>query len=479
MTESYRNHPVVLVKSAFACAVLVFIVGVMDELDAGIRIFAAAILCLAWLVSVFVWRRTLVCFDDTEMRYVRNTVLSRTDKTIPYTRLASIGVSRTIFDRLFGTTVLNFNVNSSVNSAVPEVTLTLNRAIADRLRDDLNRKVFVKADTVEDEAGAESLVNVSNSDILVHAILSQSTAQLLGGAFFFLYSIYSVFNGSSGGLVASLVMLVASSVFPMISSVLSYCNYRLYRIGDTITVESGLLSTYRTSFKISKINTVRIRRPLIARLFGMATLEAEVVGLGTAGSGSETPLLCPLKPIGEVRDLMRTLVPEISFDAEPASQSRRAIPSLLLIAIFASAVSVLIAYAANGFIATSDAVDAALLRIVVLILGLGIPAVAFIWVAAAYRVRTFDAGDASFMVTTGSFDICEHYVLYDKIQFASVISGPIQRRMGLSELRVNILSSSGQLSIDTGMFEPKDLEHVMDEVLGRIADGRYDYRRYE
>ena len=239
------------------------------------------------------------------------------------------------------------------------------------------------------------------------------------------------------------------------------------------------MSTYRTSFKISKINTVRIRRPLIARLFGMATLEAEVVGLATAGSGSETPLLCPLKPIGEVRDLMRTLVPEISFDAEPASQSRRAIPSLLLIAIFASAVSVLIAYAANGFIATSDAVDAALLRIVVLILGLGIPAVAFIWVAAAYRVRTFDAGDASFMVTTGSFDICEHYVLYDKIQFASVISGPIQRRMGLSELRVNILSSSGQLSIDTGMFEPKDLEHVMDEVLGRIADGRYDYRRYE
>ena len=44
---------------------------------------------------------------------------------------------------------------------------------------------------------------------------------------------------------------------------------------------------------------------------------------------------------------------------------------------------------------------------------------------------------------------------------------------------MNILSSSGQLSIDKGMFEPKDLEHVMDEVLGRIADGRYDYRRYE
>lgn len=41
-----------------------------------------------------------------------------------------------------------------------------------------------------------------------------------------------------------------------------------------------------------------------------------------------------------------------------------------------------------------------------------------------------------------------------------------------------MMSSVGFKEITSGLFEPDDLERVADEVNARIADGRYDYRRY-
>ncbi|HJH57182.1 MAG TPA: hypothetical protein IAC83_03840, partial [Euryarchaeota archaeon] len=76
------------------------------------------------------------------------------------------------------------------------------------------------------------------------------------------------------------------------------------------------------------------------------------------------------------------------------------------------------------------------------------------------------------------YDICTEYINYDKVQYTYVTSGPLQRVFGLAKCSVHMMSSIGYKEITSGLFEPDDLERVADEVNARVADGRYDYRRY-
>lgn len=479
MDGEYRNHPVVLLKNALICFVMVFILWVAGFRDSKEAFASVTILAaVAWFVSFLLWRRTKVSFEYTEIRYRRDTILSRTEKTIPYSRLASVGVRRSVIDLIVGTTVLVFNVNSNVSSTLPEVELTLDSTRADSIRGELNRMIFGKNDDIDEEAKEETLVNVSYLEILIHSVLSQSTPSLLWGAILLFYSVYGVMN-DSGGIVVSIILFCISSVVPIITSILSYCNYRLYRMGDTVTVESGLFSTTRLSFDVFKINSVRIRRPLFARILGLATLEAEVVGLQSGNSDDSVPLLCPLKPISEVRDLMKLLVPEIVFDTEPINQPRCSLVSISFVSVSIIIASMMASLALRILVPCSDEADAAVISILSAILGIAIPMISLGWLFLAYKGRCFDTGLVSFFVTTGSYDVCEQYILFDKIQFSSVVSGPIARHFHLSRIEVNVLSSSGEQKVSSGLFDSETLERVPEEVIERIEDGRYDYHAYE
>ena len=40
------------------------------------------------------------------------------------------------------------------------------------------------------------------------------------------------------------------------------------------------------------------------------------------------------------------------------------------------------------------------------------------------------------------------------------------------------MSSVGFRRIESGIFDPDDLVRISDEIMDRIRDGRYDYRKY-
>ena len=96
----------------------------------------------------------------------------------------------------------------------------------------------------------------------------------------------------------------------------------------------------------------------------------------------------------------------------------------------------------------------------------------------AQRHRTFDMGEDSFMFVYGGYDTATEYINYDKVQYVDVTSGPLQRAFGVAKCSVHMMSSVGYKEITSGLFPPEDLERVSEEVMARIRDGRYDYRRY-
>ena len=484
MTERCRNHPTVLLEKAFSMGVALLFMylvtgnGMIEMLAAYTAVFVAGM-----VYSFAIWRRTWVSFEDTEIVVLRDTWVTKKTKRIQYSRLASVGVARSIINRICGTTRLIFNVNSSINANEPEATLTVDSELAERIRRELNSRIFSKESETAEEPEIETLVKVSNADIVIHAFISQPTARLVFAVLMLVYSFVSILYDSAGGLVIPLLLLAANEIIPLAKEIFTYCNYRLYRVGDTITVESGLLSTVRMSFKVGKVNSVRMRQPLLARALGMCVLEAEVVGIAVAGDDAGTPLLCPLKKEAEVRGLMAKVMPEVVFEPESISQSRGAFMAMavtnLLYICLAISVTVFFAVFVHPVIGETDGIDSALILVTEVFVAIGIPLLLVGHVIMAQRNRRFAMGPESFLLVYGGYDTMSEFILYDKVQYTSVDSGPIQRTFGNATLHVSMMSSQGFRETVSGLFPPRDLERVPAEVMGRIRDGRYDHRRYE
>lgn len=483
MTEEYRNHPAVLLEIAVrfttSFVILFLFVG---EMQVMLPLYGIIFIILMGYSAV-VWKHTRVLFEDTELIVRRNTIFIKTEKRIQYSRLASVGVTRSFINRISGTTRLRFNANSSIDANRSEATLTVRSEVAERIRHDLNSKIFSKTTGAEEESKVESLVVVSNMDIIVHSFISQPTSRLLFAILMLVYSILSIVYGSTRGMIIPLVLLVVEEIVPLIREILTYCNYRIYRIGDTITVESGLITTSRRSFKIGKVNSIRMRQPLIARAFGLAVLDAEVVGLTVDREDSAFPLLCPLKTESEVRSLMARIMPEVVFEPESIPQTRDALMAMSIAnsfyACIAVVVSLFILMLVYPNIDGIDNLSDALFLMTELLVAVGLPLLLTGHTVLAQRNRRFAMGPESFFVVTGGYDTLSEFILYDKVQYANIRSGLIQWRFDASVLEVGMMSSGGFRSVKSGLFPPHELDMVSSEVIDRIHDGRYDYRRYE
>ena len=483
----YKNHYTIVVQSILSQMVTIGIIALIGLVSGGGIDFRStwlmAILALA-AVSVFIniriWMKTTFTFGSTEITVVKDTFFKNVTN-IQYSRLASVNVKKTLINHMFGTTMLLFNVNSSVNSASAEATLTLPDAEADRLREFVSARSFQKEMVIEKEKEEETLVNVSNMDVILHGFFGQPTTSSLIGLASLSYSIVTMFIGDGPSIVGLLIFAV-SSIVPWIRTILRYYNYRIYRVGDTITVESGLINKYRSSFNIKKVNSVRIREPLLARLLGKSLLEAEVVGLADTEG---LPLLCPLKGKRIVDDLSVKLVPEFVFESGHRTQPKESfIPTITSKAFWALEFMIIgivlfLFINANYPADTWNDLDRYVIITVEAILVIAIPLLFIIHGFLAHENREFEMGDETFLLITGGYDRQKEYIRFDKTQICRVTSGPIQRRFGVGRCSISLMSSKGATSIRSGVFPIEELELVGAEVMERIRDGRYDYRRYQ
>ncbi len=489
MTEDrvFRNHPSVILRNVISACVFIGLIIVLNMGssvgDGGWVPYVALVLVVVAaavaVISYYIWRKTTYTFTSEEIVIRVDTAFKKLNH-IQYSKLASVNVRRGILNHLFGTSILMFNVNSSVNAQSAEGTLTLKKEIADRLRDELNSMIFQKEITLQEDLQVPTAIHISNTDIILHGFLAQPTISSIFGVLATIYAIVMIFFGSSGGLISALFLFFIGEVIPIVTSILKYYNYRIYRVDDTITIECGMINNYRSSFKVNKVNSVRIREPLLARAFHMATLEAEVVGL----AGEEAiPILCPLKRRSEVEALFRDIISEFCDDSmEPVHQPRVALVPMVIGQVILAVVVIPILYILykvlfvelrgyDGFIAdlVSFGIIAAMVVSVVLMVG---------YVGLAQSHRMFARGKEVFLFVHGSFDLNTEYIMYDKVQCTCVMSGLIARRFGLSRCTVNLMSSTGFKQIVSGYFRSSDLESVGEEVVSRIRDGRYDYRRF-
>ena len=487
--EKIRYHQSVIVEKSLsslsAMVLLALVLATQLDRTAVAAILVAALAALL-LFNYRQWRLTTVQFNETDVVVERDT-LFKMKKTLPYSKIASVNVNRGILNRLFGTSKLQININSGSSATVPEAVLTFRQDTAERIRSVVSQRIYDREASPGEDEIAGSLVSFSPADVIIHGLFSVPTHQTVVASVFLAYSLFEQYLsvgpglGTDGKALVSLMMFVLIQIGPSVSLIFHYYNYRIYRRGDTVYLQHGLVRTYRTSFNVSRINAVRIKSTFAARLMHRSCIEAEVVGLASGSGENLRPVLCLLKDDATVQKLLREVVPEFVYERSPEKQPESAKSVLLIRAATASlALAVAMTYPSlyvyRGAAALPGAAGAVLPYVLPLVTALAVFAI-FYAAHVSYRITEFDAGKDLFTFVNGAVDRETVVMNYDKVQMVRIAQGPVARIFGVSQGRVYLLSSTGGTSVSSGYFSGSLLGAVGETVMERIASGEYDYRK--
>ncbi len=464
-----------------AIALFLFFLGRLD-LTLVVTLGAAA-LVLTLLFSYRQWKRTLIRFSETEVIIERDT-LFKLKKVLPYSKIASVNISQGFLNRIFGTSKLMININSGHNAIAPEASLTFKREVAERLRSEMSHHLYDQI--IPNEEDVRSMVSFSPADVVIHSLFSVPTSQTLLGGVFLANSIWEMYGsmtaemGTGGTALPSLFMFFLVQIVPSITQLFRYYNFKVQRQGDIIYLQHGLIRTYKTSFRISKINAVRVKSTLASRLLHRSCIEAEVVGIASGDNeGSSRPVICLLKDDEIIRKVLGELVPEFIYERTPGKQPEGAWSVLRIRTLIASILLVMVVAYPSTILYREFASLEGISGLAAYVLPL-LTAVAILAAVQAarvsYRVREIDLGEELFTFVNGILDRETVVMSYDKVQMVRVTKGPIARRFGVSRGTVHLLSSTGSKSISSGLFSEDQLNRIGDIVMERMASGKYDHR---
>jgi putative membrane protein len=392
-------------------------------------------------------------------------------------------VVRDIFNRIFGTTTLSININSSSRASRPEANFVFSTALAEQIRDRLTSNIFEEPKT-DGPLVLESLVNLSMKDSVLHGFIGTSTYQLVYAVALLAYSVFSAIFLKNSGILIALFLLVAVEVIPVFFIILKYGNFKVYRINDQIHLQHGIIQNYTSKFDVNRINAVRIKRTFFARMLGKSSLEAEVIGIN-AVSNDVTPTLCILADDDKIEQLIRQLVPEFIHDPEMMKQPKRARSPLLMKAAIGTALILAVAaYPAYWMCLNGGTLFSDLDSVEILLLeyapaaAVAVSILLIFWSAhVSMRVREIGLGKDRFNLINGLLDRQILIIQYDRVQITAVSAGPMPRRLGLAKCTISLMSSAGYKNIRSGYFDRDELYRIGDTMLERLKDGTYDYGR--
>ena len=489
--EKLRCHPSVILENSVrmfsSVVVLLILLGAWLDITATLSLLVLSPVALL-LFYYRQWKRTTIQFNEKDVVVERDT-LFQMKKTLPYARMASVNVNRDIANRIFGTAKVLININSGASATTPEAVLTFRQDVAERLRSEMSQRLYDHDISPDEEETIESLATFTPLDVVIHGLCSVPTYQTILGSAFLAYSVFELYISLVSGVEAgagalfSLVMFVTVQIMPSVSLMFRYYNYRVYRRGDTIYLQHGLIRTYRTSFSVSRVNAVRVKSTLAARILGRSCIEAEVVGLASEDGESSRPVLCLLKDDATQQRVFRELVPEFVYARSPDRQPEGAKRVLLIRAVLGSLALAAVMVIPSLYVSREAAALAGTTGIPGVVLQSVLPLVTAAAVLAilyaahvSYRVTEFDAGDDLFTFVNGAVDRETVVMNYDKVQMVWIAKGPVARIFGVCRGSVYMLSSTGSSSVTSGYFPESHLNRINEIVMGRIASGKYDYR---
>lgn len=334
-----RLHPLSpLIRGARGIGVVSALVSYQAWGSAGWRAvaIAAAVIVLGWFVVAWIaWRFTGFRVTEREL-HVRDGILSRRQRTIPLERVQAVDVVRPALARPFGLAEVRLEVVGGGKEAeAPLAYLTV--AEAERLRVHLLRLAA--------DAGAPAVplpAPSADADAEEPAAVPAPVTAAVGGLFkvdhrLLILSQLLTVNTLSAPLLLVFPILEFTSEDPSTATVFTFVSgivgliqvpvrrllgewgFTVGRDADGLRVHRGMLDVRNQTVPISRIQAVRIRRPLLWRPFGWVRIEIDVAGYGQGGEHENgRSALVPVAPAAEAFAVLHAVLATVPAEGPDA-----------------------------------------------------------------------------------------------------------------------------------------------------------------
>lgn len=290
------------------------VVGSQNETVAVIFGVAAVFVVLIPLWSLIRWYKTCFYIDGEHLVCERNTLMKKSSR-LPLSSIATVNLERNIFERIVGTAKIKLDINSAATASQTDFTFVLSLEKAKALEAAL-LSAKTKEQTVAENK--ETVFAFTNAQAVRHVILSQPVVQYVGiGALAVIGMLFDekVLGGDTfTRIVPVLGLSVLGWLAKIVMQIMSACQFKIERDKNSIFISSGLLRKKNYSFEKEKINALTVRRPVLARLFGLAFAEVAVIGLGN--DKKETPQISLLVKENELKKILAVCASDFNCTGE-------------------------------------------------------------------------------------------------------------------------------------------------------------------
>ncbi len=420
----------------------------------GLLLIVGIVLSIAFLH----WLKTFFYIDGQNFIYERKTLFKKYSK-LPIANIATVNIQRSVFERFAGTSKVKLDLNSSHTANRTDFSFVLRQNDAEALRStlytlkarqDANNPAKTKTVTTESSL-RQPVISFSNTEVIRHKLLSISLWQALAGIFVIFVAPLLDAQGSrdlKSILPVALVTLAGAAAL-MIWGTLNLLGYTVERDEKNIFIQCGLIKKTSYTFESQKIHAVFVKQPVLARIFGLYSIEVAVVGLGN--EKAETPQLCLLVNKAQAEKVLLQCAADFECQGTTIPSHKAAlIPATIQALVPTVAVLVFFMYSLFPY---AYAVSAA----------------TFIFIALrgwlSYKTKTIAYDDSVFHYAKGIFSKRKVMFKYGNIQDTRIKTNFLLSRLGAGRMSLNILSGSKMKAHQTGYFELPHFEQVSNRVV--------------
>ena len=434
------------------------------------------LLFLLWylFISVRYWKKTSFYIDGVDFVYERKTMF-RASSRLPIQNIAVVNVERSIFERLIGTAKVKIDLNSSRTAGSTDFKFVLHTEEAQQLRDTLMQ---IKQELTQDGQTASAVQTEETPAEPREQIAFFTTGQALLHKLLFLPVIQSAITITTMFVLPQLdldgaremsrlwfLLLFAAIgwIFSVVNGTLNLGNYTVERDSRMVYIHCGVLNQRHYVFETEKINAVMIRQPLLARFFGMASVDLAVVGFGN--EKNETTHLSLAADMAVVQKILDACAPEFRCAETP----KRGHPINLLISVLRA----LVFGAATGivlhFMYRGAWILAAIVFVVTLIGGV-----------SEYVIRDFASDENVLRYTGGMFNKRTCIVKYGDVQEIRIRTNIFLKPFRLARMKFSILASNTNRDHKTALLDAAAFDRAAQQMVAHednILLGKYKDKR--
>lgn len=294
---------------------------------------AVGIIVIAAVAGLMTWYFTRYVIDDEELRIETGAVF-KNSKRVPFERIQSVDVIQQLAARIFGLAELRIEVGSG-DSTIKLRYLT--RAQASSLRDYLLSRAHGDQVRIADQgsgpagvftdlgAADQPLVVVPPQRLILGFLLS-SEFLFTAGILVVVFVVTTAFDVVTFAL-AGLIPLAIGIVSMIGNRVIQMFNFTLAQSARGVRVTRGLTNLTSQSVPVNRIQGVRVLQPVLWRRLGWYRIDVNVLGYSGGDSNdndrSATSVLLPVAAADEVGLALSRILPGLDLSGVELHSSPR------------------------------------------------------------------------------------------------------------------------------------------------------------